>query len=468
VCGADAHRIDEDVVVHGEGWWLACSAQPQALARRFGFGISYRSADEALARGRAAREVDLAKVTCERLRFYEEAPIPDWLAGNPRRAYYKALSVQKVNIESAQQDIPCRWTTPDRMPHRHMWLWDTAFHALGLRHVRPDLAEDALRALLAKQCENGKLALAVQPGVAPSPEDDAQPPIVAWSLAQWPSSSDAAFWREVYPALVRYVAWFETHRKDATGLYGWRIRADDDPIRGARGGESGMDNSPRFDDVTRMTAVDLSSYMAAEYAALEQMARGLGLDDDARQWRARRDAIAEQVNTLLWDDVDQFYYDLDDSGEFIRVMTTAGFMPLLGGIPDRNRAEALRMHVTHPHEFYSPFPVCSVALDDYRFNGDMWRGPSWPNVNVLLYHGLTAYGFHEEAHTIAHKTLAEITRLYMMHGCFYEYYDALGKQPPAELPRKGAPGELGGVGFGVVEDLHWTAAAFVHLAYELD
>jgi len=331
-----------------------------------------------------------------------------------------------------------------------------------------DLAQDALRALFAKQRDDGKLLLAAQPGTPPREEEDSQPPIVAFAVCRVRDQSmQEDFAREVYPALVRYVEWFEANRKNDTGLYGWQVRQTDDPIRGARGGESGMDNSPRFDEAKAVTAVDLSSYMASEYWCLEKLARCQERYGEADEWRGRRLAVAERVNELLWDDEDRFYYDLDEYGEFVAVKTTAGFMPLLAQIPDRNRAESLRMHLMHPNEFWPAFPAPSVSQNEPAFSGDMWRGPTWPNVNLLIYHGLMAYGFLEEARQVARATLAEITRCYVQSGCFYEYYDALGATPPAELPRKGAPGEEGGVGFGVVADLHWTAAAFVHLVHEL-
>ena len=462
------HVAEGIAICRGEHWWLAICAGPEASERRFGIGISYADPAEAVRRARHGCAVELEPVIRERMAFYKAAPAPESLSGNNRRAYYKALTIQKVNTESAQLDIACRWTTPDRMPHRHMWMWDTAFHALGLQHVDTDLARDALRALFGKQRPDGKMLRAVQPGIPAREEEDTQPPILAWSLCrQNERSVHSDFIHEVYPKLVRYLEWFEANRKNGNGLYGWRIRDTHDPVSGARGGESGMDNSPRFDAVTAMTAVDLSGYMASEYQSLEKLARCIDKTDDALEWRRRRTAIAERVNELLWDDEDRFYYDLDECGEFVRIKTTAGFMPMLGEIPDRDRAEALRMHLMNPNEFWSPFPASSVSQDEPSFSYDMWRGPSWPNVNVLIYYGLMAYGFFQEARDLARSTIREIVRHYLRHGCFYEYYDATAVHAPAELPRKGGVGEKGGVGFGVVEDLHWTAAAFVHLVNEV-
>lgn len=462
-------RCEDDItLVEGETWWLAiCASRPDS-ARTFGVAISYSGHDEAVQRARAACQRDLPALITARREFYRGALPPDSLSGNNRRAYYKAISVQKVNIESAQLDLPCHWTTPDRMPHRHMWMWDSAFHALGLQHIDMDLAREALKALFSKQRDDGKILLAVQPGKADREEDDTQPPILAWSLCRLCERMvQTDFVGEIYPRVVRYLEWFENNRKNENGLYGWHIRQTDDPVSAARGGESGMDNSPRFDKAKSMTAVDLSSYMASEYWSLEKLARYLEREDDVAEWKKRRLKIAERVNELLWDDEARFYFDLDEVGEFISIKTSAGFLPMNGQIPDRDRAEALRMHLMNPNEFWAPFPVPSVSIDEPSFSNDMWRGPTWVNVNVLIYYGLMSYGFFQEARQLARISLQEIVRHYMQEGCFFEYYDAMGAVSPPELPRKGGVGTKGGVGFGVVADLHWTAASFVHLAHEL-
>ena len=470
--------VEEDIALWtGEGWgvsskpphwWLALCRGAPSSRRRFGLAISYRDGAEAAARARKACAADLKDTMRARMRFYEAATLPESLSDNQRRAFYKAVSVQKVNIESAQLDMPCRWTTPDRMPHRHMWLWDSAFHSLGLQYHSMDLAEDAIRALFAKQRPDGKLSLAAEPGQPPRDDEDTQPPIVAWAVChQNERVTRPDFISEVYPKLVRYVEWFEKNRKNDNGLYGWRVRQTEDPIRAARGGESGMDNSPRFDNVASMIAVDLSSYMVFEYYSLEKLAKCLEKGDDAAEWRGRRQRIAESVNELLWDHGARFYYDLDEHGAFIQVKTTAGFMPLVGQVAGRDRAEALRQHLMNPQEFWSPFPVASVSQDEPSYSNDLWRGPAWPNVNVLIYYGLMSYGFFQEARELARATIREITRRYMRRGCFYECYDSMAALDPADLPRKGAPGEEGGVGFGVVADLHWTAAAFVHFVHEM-
>ena len=351
------------------------------------------------------------------------------MAGNRRRTVRKAISIMKAHVQSASAAQPCRWTSPQRVELPYPRLWDSAIHSLGLKHISVDLAEDALRALFSNQREDGALA--------PTPESGgalvSHAPLASWVLwRHFESYRRTPFLREMYPKLVRLMAWFEANRRNENGLYGWKL-APDAVFPAA---ESGMNNSPRFDGLSSMTAVDLSSYMAAEYTVLEKMAKWLENASDAAKWGSRRREIVELMNELLWDDENTFYFDLDDAGDYIPIKTAAGFLALHGRVPDRDRAEALRMHLMNPKEFRTPIRVPSVSLNEDSFTNNMWRGPAWLNVNLFIYYGLMSYGFFQEAREIAHSSIDEVVRCYLLYGCFYEFYDASTDRAPV----RSAPG----------------------------
>ena len=453
------------LVIEGKGWWLAVCPESPDRVMQVGVAISYGSEAEAVERARAARVVDVPAAIRRRMQYYEQIEPPESVMSDRRRAFFKAAGVQKANVESGQLNIACRWTTSSRMPHGKMWVWNSAFHALGLMHVHPDIAMEAIQALFASQREDGELPSSMRPGPLQEGTVQSQPPILSWAVWHlYDHIRDEGLLAELYYPLVRYVQWFEANRANANGLYGWDIRSQDHPVAGARGAESGMDNSPRFDRVERMTAADLSAYMAAEYGALERIAGALGKMGDRERWCAMRSRIGERINELLWDDEDRFYYDLNERDEFIPVMTPAGLIPMLAKVPNRDQAESLRLHIVDEHKLWSPFPIASVAQDEESYSDDMYRGPAWPNLNLLVYHGLVAYGFYEEAARLAHRTLDEIAVWYRRTGCLYECYDARANVVPTDLPRKGGVGEAGATGFGVIADLHWTAAVYIHFA----
>jgi len=451
VSDSPGRTVGSAEVFGDSGPWLAVVSGAPSLRRQFGIAISYESEEDAVRRAQAGSRADMAQMLRNRLEFYAAQEGPQGMAGNRRRTVRKAISIMKAHIQSPNAAIPCQWTSPQRVELPEIRLWDSAIHSLGLKHLSVDLAEDAVRAMFAQQREDG--------GIGPT-EDSEQAlvshvPLASWVLwRHFESYRRTPFLREMYPKLVLQMKWFEANRRNPNGLYGWRIGGDD-----ARGIEAGMDNSPRFDDVTSMTAVDLSSYMAAEYMVLEKMAKWLDNAEDAATWGNRRREIVERMNELLWDDEHTFYFDLDDAGDVIPVKTAAGFLPLHGRVPDRDRAEALRMHLMNPKEFRAPIRVPSVSLNEEVFANNMWRGPAWLNVNLFIYYGLMSYGFFQEAREVAHSSIDEVVRCYLLYGCFYEFYDASIDRAPFDLPR--------GKTTGAYADYCATAAAFLDLTHEV-
>lgn len=450
--------IDDRLDVYElDAGWLAAFSAPANSKRCFGIAVSYTSRQQAEQRARAACRADLTDTMDARLEFYKAIAPPDWLAGGMLCTYFKAASVQKSNIQNPPPDFPYRYALPTTTTARCLQQWDTVFHSLGLQHNNSELALDVIRALISRQLPNGYI-----PPVSVSGEDQTMaqnihPPLLAWTVTHLSERTmKLEFLNQTYPGIVRYIEWIDAHRQQHNGLYGWCLEQTEQTARGA---ESMMCESPRFDHVSQMTAVDLSSYMASEFFALEKIARCLDKTEESRNWQQRRMHLADLINKHLWDDEERFYYDLDEYGEFVRVKTTAGFTPLLGLVPDRDRAEALRVHLMNSNRFWSPVPVCSVSQDEATYGREAWRGCMWCSFNVLIYYGLLAYGFLPEARRLARATMTEVMRGYLENGCLYQYYDSAGATFSTLDESENASDNT--------RDFHTTAAAYIHLAHEL-
>ena len=72
------------------------------------------------------------------------------------------------------------WTTPDRWPHRALWLWDSAFHAVGWRHLDPGLAREMIDAVFDAQQPDGRVPHMSTPE---SSSAITQPPVLALAAA---------------------------------------------------------------------------------------------------------------------------------------------------------------------------------------------------------------------------------------------------------------------------------------------
>jgi hypothetical protein len=445
-----------DVSLQGQQGPLILVTGPAGARFRFALSLALDGHDLAHNLARDALDLDIDALCERRQAFFTDrlpAPPPQ-IAADERlaRLYAKACAVLKVNVMRPEGAITHLWSTPDRWPHRDMWLWDSAFHAPAYARLDPALGQETLLAVLEMQREDGFIAHQMSPQRTSS---ITQPPVLAWSCRQvYDVSGDTVFLDQAYPALCAYLEWDLEHRDwNGDGLLGWLIEGN--PL--CRSGESGMDNSPRFDPDGPWDNVDFCAYMVSDMRAVASIARELGQEAQAKRWDGRADEMSARVNALLWDEESGFYYDRN-AGGLHRFKSNAGFLPLFAGIADATQAAQLVEHLAAPQEFWSPLPVPTVALDEPAHEPDMWRGPTWININNLIRIGLERYGYDELSREIRRRTLDEIARWYETAGCLFEYYDCQAQTAPYLLDRKGAPGAKGGTGFGVIADYNWTAA----------
>ena len=399
---------------------------------------------------------DMDEVCAMRMAFFERVPPLPGASDDRQRAFAKACSVLKVNVESHQGEIPVRYGVPDRAPHRWMWLWDTAFQAFGYAHLDLSLARETLLAALSKVREEGFLPHRMTPDRA-GDSQITQPPLLGWAVwSLHQMQPDREFLASAYPPLSKYLSWDLRNRdRDGDGLLEW-----------AAPDESGMDNSPRFDGGVEFAAVDFNAFAAAEAGFLADIAEALGRAEEAAQWRAERERIASAIESNLWCEEAGVYYDRAPGGDFIGVKTCAGFAPLFAGIASPQRARRLVAHLNDPGQFWPAFPAPSVALDESSFGDDMWRGPTWMNYNFLVIHGLRRYGYSDLAAELAERCLEQVTTWYRDEGAIFEYYDPHGRVSPRRLHRKGRVPTHRSGGIPVVTDYNWSAAIFAALAVE--
>ncbi len=419
------------------------------------FAVAYGDTPEVAGqRADAGLSADLSAEVARRLTFY--ATLPTGTDDGETRFLRKCASVMKVNTLSPEGAIGRHWSTPDRIPHRHMWLWDSVFHSFAMNRVDPQLAHDFLMAMLDAQQPDGMVPHVK--GVSGRTSEVTQPPLLAWGIWEnYAALGDQARLAEAFPRLEGYLAWNLTHRdRNGNGLLEWAIEAN----AKSRSGESGMDNCSRFDGAVILDAPDFSAYQAHDMACLAQIAEELGLPDRAILWRERSQATAAAIQARLWNPEQHFYCDRDMDGHFIPVRAVSGFMPLLlDGVPSE-RVDALERALLDPTAFGATCPIPSVALDEPTWSTDMWRGASWINMNYMTILGLQRHGRDATARRLTEHTLAFVREAYERYGVLFEFYDASGQRPPMACDRKGPVSGRYDIRskYEVIRDYHWTAA----------
>ena len=402
----------------------------------------------------------------KKLQFFDKFTSTQFNNDIEEKTYLKAMSIMKVNCESAQGKINSIWTTPDRWPHRDMWFWDSAFHTLGNRYISYDLAEKTIIAVLNCQREDGFISITMNPEKGRVYEDITQPPLFAYTaLDLYKTTKNKDFLEFVYNAIKRYIEWLYRNRdNDSDGLLEWLINEGKE----SKCGESGMDNSPRFDDIEpedHLAAIDLNCFAVNEIKCLSEIADILKIKIDVDLWKKMAEEKTHLINKYLWDEDDGFYYDRKQNGNFVKVKTPASLLPLFAGISDRARTKRILEKIINPAMFWTKMPIPSVSKDDPSFCKDMWRGGTWLNYNFLVYEGLKKYGFKDIARTLLLKTKKVVEKWYIENGSIFEFYDPDNQIPPKGLPRKDW---LGGKGWTrSITDYQWSAAVYVAILNEL-
>jgi putative isomerase len=359
------------------------------------------------------------------------------------RAYALAWWVLGSNLVEPRGDLLYECVMPSKSTYVGAWLWDSALHALALRHTDIDLARNQLRLMLAHQQPSGMLPDVVfEDGVIteldhPVPGPVTKPPITAWAAWQLHQSAPSIeFLGEIYPSLVRENGWWMEHSRDA----GEELCHYLHPY------SSGLDDSPLWDEGMPVVAPDLNTHLCLQMDALEAMARTLGLTQQARAWRRSSDRLGGRMAERLWDGSAGLFRALR-KGAPIDCLTPFSLFPLWTGRLDSAIAARLIEHLLDPAEFAGSFTIPTVARNDPRYAPDtMWRGPVWANINYFFVDALTRSGRWDLAADLRKKTLGLIKD----NPGMYEYYNA----------ETGLPPSTAAINFG------WTAAVFIELALQ--
>ena len=438
-----------EVLHSGHSWYaLRIEGERFALCRTM-------TRREALRLAQIGLEMDIEALLERKLAYYRELPpCPD---PDLEKLYYKVLSVSKVNVYSPQNGFGCRSTTPDRLPHRHVWLWDSMFHAIAFAQYNPPLAEESILAVLRCQRKDGFIPHMMESSRKVS--RITQPQVIAWAaLEVYRRSGSLSFLREAAPAISGYLNWFLKNRdRNHNGLLEWKM---DFLQETCHCDESGMDNSPRFDVTEMLDAIDSSTFMVHDCRCMAEIYEILGDTTSAEKYRNLADSIAERINEFLWDEKKGIYCDRTFSGKLTGVMTCASFLPLFAGICTEERAVRLVSVLTDPDRFWSEMPVPSISLDDPAYGSDMWRGPVWLNYNYMIMQGLRKYGYTAEAEELCRRTLTAVRKVFDETGSVFEFYDPEVKTIPWSMRRKGTQPPVPDyrIKMHAITDYHWSAA----------
>lgn len=198
---------------------------------------------------------------------------------------------------------------------------------------------------------------------------------------------DKTHLRTMYNAMVANDEWIAAHR-DSRGTGAVEAFCTFD---------TGHDLSPRFWNLPHSTpdrdprqwnreigmlpliAPDMTANIACQREYLARIAEELG--DDPVAWERKRDASVSALFEQCFDEDDRFFYDRDALGNLVRIQSDVMLRVLaceIGG--DDFFDSALRDYILCSRKFLARYGFTSLAMDDPRFDHDMfsssWGGPT--------------------------------------------------------------------------------------------
>jgi neutral trehalase len=151
-----------------------------------------------------------------------------------------------------------------------------------------------------------------------------------------------------------------------------------------------MINSPREDAAYPL---DFNAMMAINVLYMSALADILNDKEASFQFKKQYFSLKTRINTLMWNNDDGFYHDIDRNEHRLPVKTIGGYWPLLAEIPNDDKAERIIAKLQDPRFFGAPHPFPSLSVSEKSFDesGNGYLGSVFPHLTFMVIKGLERY-----------------------------------------------------------------------------
>ncbi len=251
------------------------------------------------------------------------------------------------------------------------------------------------------------------------------------------------FVEEVIDDLLRWNDWYCDNRMTSSGNLTWGSDAYT-PVVGnyweytgvhERFGaalESGLDNSPMYDDVPfdketgMLTQADvgLTSLIIADCRSLVYLCDKLGRKTDAARMQRRLNRLEASME-YFWSEEAGFYFNRDTvTGKFNPRISPTNFYPLFAENVPQQRIARMLEHFYNPEEFYGAYMLPSISRNDPAYHDqEYWRGRIWAPMNFLVYLAFREKGLQKEMDLLSDKSQELLLKEWREHGHVHENYN---------------------------------------------
>lgn len=267
-----------------------------------------------------------------------------------------------------------------------VWSWDHCFNALALARQDASLAWDQFVLFFDHQDEQGALPDFLSDTLRSF--SFCKPPVHGWALRQLmqiPGLVDVKRMQEIYPVLVRWTEWWFTYRCDPGDVI----------PKYFHGNDSGWDNGTITADGLPVQSPDVCACLVVQMDVLSELAKHLGMPDEASTWSCRADELLTRMLASFWTGK-QFVAKHACTHEEVSGDSALMLVPLILGkrLPSDVR-ESLVMEV---RRFMTDYGIPSENVQSpYYVPDGYWSGAIWAPYTYQIVDGLLACDEYELA-----------------------------------------------------------------------
>lgn len=376
----------------------------------------------------------------------------------------KILNVNHLRVtrQINGQSHELEYTAPDIGLYKHIYLWDTCFHAIGLSALDEesrDRAQRELETLLVFQRDDGFIPIVSFPTGKETLSQVAfyhyfkdgsygtkltQPPVLPVAIEEvYNKTKDREFLKRILPKAAKFVDYLNSARDPngqhlATTIHPYETGIDSTPSINEQMGfkkdkpkviptmfkfqqllrkhakmkwnEEELVKSGSF----RMQSVFFNSLKAQAERSLGNLYAEIGDEENSEIYLQLYEQTVQALVQKCWDPETEFFYDLDANGNQVKVKTIGAFSTLNLDIGKERADTLVHKHLKSPNEFWADYPVPSVAMDEPSFRPDggfvIWIGETWINTNYEIIKGMISKHYYNEAYLLGLSTLQMIEK----------------------------------------------------------
>jgi len=321
--------------------------------------------------------------------------------------------------------------------------WDTYFFTLMAAMENKELAYANAIAVTHEKTEAGFI-----PNFGSADDDKSrdrsQPPVGSMAVRElYRQFREKWIVEYLYDDLLTWNRWFANNRMIANGQLCWgstpfkpragkRWETDGVNERFGAALESGLDNSPMYDDMPfnktthlmELADVGLTGLYIMDCEALADLADVTGRSE-GRELRERAEKSKQGLEEMWDEDFGLYCNKRTDTGEYSHRISATNFYALFSDKVSAERADRMmKEHFFNPAEFYGEYIIPMCARNDPAYKDqEYWRGRIWAPTNFLAYLAMRCHGLDGPRRVLAEKGLSLLMKEWQGKGHVHENYN---------------------------------------------